>query len=151
MTTIFFIVIGIALFWWVLWIILAISKKDAGLTIFLLVTGVIWAVAEIFLALAPSYAVFGLLIIPIVVLAPMLRIVTEYERGVLFRLGRQKLILGPGLQPRLPAGDRPRAQDRPAHLHDRRAASRKLSPRTTSRPRSTPWSTSTSSIPPSRS
>ena len=104
MTTIFFIVIGIALFWWVLWIILAISKKDAGLTIFLLITGVIWAVAEVFLALAPSYAVFGLLIIPIVVLAPMLRIVTEYERGVLFRLGRQKLILGPGLNLVFPLG-----------------------------------------------
>jgi regulator of protease activity HflC (stomatin/prohibitin superfamily) len=34
----------------------------------------------------------------------MLRIITEYERGVLFRLGRQKIILGPGLNLVFPLG-----------------------------------------------
>jgi regulator of protease activity HflC (stomatin/prohibitin superfamily) len=104
MTTIAFVVVGVALFWWILWIVIAVSKKDAGLTVFLLATGAIWAVAEVFLALAGSLVVFALLVVPIVILAPMLRIITEYERGVLFRLGRQKIILGPGLNLVFPLG-----------------------------------------------
>jgi regulator of protease activity HflC (stomatin/prohibitin superfamily) len=104
MITIAFVVVGIALFWWALWIVIAVSKKDAGLTIFLLATGALWAVAEVFLALAGSLIVFALLVVPIIILAPMLRIVTEYERGVLFRLGRQKIILGPGLNLVFPLG-----------------------------------------------
>jgi regulator of protease activity HflC (stomatin/prohibitin superfamily) len=104
MITIAFVVVGIALFWWALWIVIAVSKKDAGLTVFLLATGALWAAAEVFLALAGGLVVFALLVVPIVILAPMLRIVTEYERGVLFRLGRQKIILGPGLNLIFPLG-----------------------------------------------
>jgi len=103
-TTLALVLAAVAVFWWVLWIVLAISKKDGGLTVFLLVTGAIWAAADILLALVPSYAAFALLVVPIVILAPMLRIVTEYERGVLFRLGRQKIILGPGLNLVFPLG-----------------------------------------------
>ena len=44
------------------------------------------------------------LVLPVVILAPMARVITEYERGVLFRLGRQKLILGPGFNFIFPLG-----------------------------------------------
>ncbi len=47
---------------------------------------------------------FALLVLPVVILAPMARVITEYERGVLFRLGRQKLILGPGFNFIFPLG-----------------------------------------------
>jgi len=100
-----FVIFGVAMVWWVLWISIAISKKDRGLTAFLLVMCAWWALVEVILALAGSVvAVSFLLLVPIIVLVPMLRIVTEYERGVLFRLGRQKIILGPGINLVFPLG-----------------------------------------------
>jgi regulator of protease activity HflC (stomatin/prohibitin superfamily) len=99
-----FVVVGIAVFWWLLWVIIGITKKDVGITIFLVVTGAAWAVAGVSLALAESYAVFPMLVLPVIILVPMLRIVTEYERGVLFRLGRQRIVLGPGLNLVFPLG-----------------------------------------------
>jgi regulator of protease activity HflC (stomatin/prohibitin superfamily) len=104
MATVALVVVGIAVFWWILWIILGITKKDAGITVFLVITGAGWAAAGISLALAGSFAVFPLLVVPLIILVPMLRIVTEYERGVLFRLGRQRIILGPGLNLVFPLG-----------------------------------------------
>jgi regulator of protease activity HflC (stomatin/prohibitin superfamily) len=104
LTTIAVILVGIALFWWALWAVLALARKDAVLFAFLLVTGAAWGLAEWRLIAAGSYAVFALLVLPVVILAPMARVITEYERGVLFRLGRQKLILGPGFNFIFPLG-----------------------------------------------
>ena len=98
------ILAGIALAWWLLWILIAISKKDVGLSVFLLVAGAIWGIPEALLALQENFIAFPLLVVPFVILAPMLRIVTEYERGVLFRLGRQRLVLGAGLNLVFPLG-----------------------------------------------
>jgi regulator of protease activity HflC (stomatin/prohibitin superfamily) len=98
------IAVGIAVFWWILWCILAAVKKDVGLAIFLVVLGAGWTLLEVYLIGLESPAVFVLLIVPVIVLAPMLRIITEYERGVLFRLGRQKLILGAGMNLIFPLG-----------------------------------------------
>ena len=104
MSSIMTFTVGIAVVWWLLWCILAVAKKDIGLVVFLVVLGAAWTVLEIFLIAAESYAVFPLLIVPVIVLAPMLRIITEYERGVLFRLGRQKVILGAGMNLIFPLG-----------------------------------------------
>jgi regulator of protease activity HflC (stomatin/prohibitin superfamily) len=103
-SSIMVITVGIAVFWWILWCILAAVKKDIGLMLFLIVLGTAWALLEAYLIAAESYGVFPLLIVPVIVLAPMLRIITEYERGVLFRLGRQKLILGAGMNLIFPLG-----------------------------------------------
>jgi len=104
LTTIATILVGIALFWWALWAVLALARRDVVLFAFLLVTGAAWGYAEWRLIAGGSYAVFAMLVLPVVILAPMARVITEYERGVLFRLGRQKLILGPGFNFIFPLG-----------------------------------------------
>ena len=45
-----------------------------------------------------------LLLVPVILLPPMVRIVNEYERGVLFRLGRLQLVMTPGLNLVFPLG-----------------------------------------------
>jgi regulator of protease activity HflC (stomatin/prohibitin superfamily) len=95
---------GVALFWWALWAVLALSRKDVVLFVFLLLTGAAWGLLEWRLVSAGSYAAFALLVLPVIILAPMARVITEYERGVLFRLGRQKMILGPGFNFIFPLG-----------------------------------------------
>jgi regulator of protease activity HflC (stomatin/prohibitin superfamily) len=104
LTTVGWIVVGIAAFWWALWAVLALARKDVVLFVFLLLTGAAWGLLEWRLVAMQSYAVFALLVLPVVILAPMARVITEYERGVLFRLGRQKLILGPGFNFIFPLG-----------------------------------------------
>ncbi|MBL8965892.1 MAG: slipin family protein [Spirochaetaceae bacterium] len=51
-----------------------------------------------------SYFALALFLIPLLILPPMVRIVTEYERGVLYRLGRMKAVLTPGLNLVFPLG-----------------------------------------------
>lgn len=87
---------ALALAWWLLWLILSLARKDVPIFIFLLITGGLWGLLDFSLALAGSVASLPLLVLPVIILAPMLRIVTEYDRGVMFRLGRQKMVLGPG-------------------------------------------------------
>jgi regulator of protease activity HflC (stomatin/prohibitin superfamily) len=102
----------IALVWWFLWIVLSLAKKDVPIFLFLLITGAVFGFFDITLASAGNLLAAILLVIPIIILAPMLRIVTEYDRGVLFRLGRQKLLLGPGPNLVFPLGiDRVRRID----------------------------------------
>lgn len=104
LTMVTMVLVGAALFWWALWAVLALARRDGVLFAFLLVTGAAWGFLEWRLIGAPSYAVFPLLLVPVFLLAPMARVITEYERGVLFRLGRQKLILGPGFNFIFPLG-----------------------------------------------
>jgi regulator of protease activity HflC (stomatin/prohibitin superfamily) len=104
LTTVAWIAVGIAAFWWALWAVLALARKDVVLFAFLLLTGAAWGFLEWRLIAVGSFAVFAFLVLPVVILAPMARVITEYERGVLFRLGRQKLILGPGFNFIFPLG-----------------------------------------------
>ncbi len=104
LSTIAVILVGVALFWWALWAVLALARRDVVLFAFLLVTGAAWGLLEWRLIATGSPAVFAFLVLPVVILAPMARVITEYERGVLFRLGRQKLILGPGFNFIFPLG-----------------------------------------------
>jgi regulator of protease activity HflC (stomatin/prohibitin superfamily) len=104
LTTVAMVLVGVAAFWWLLWAVLALARRDVVLFVFLLLTGAAWGFLEWRLVSIPSFAVFPLLLVPVLVLAPMARVITEYERGVLFRLGRQKLILGPGFNFIFPLG-----------------------------------------------
>jgi regulator of protease activity HflC (stomatin/prohibitin superfamily) len=89
---------------WFLWILLALVKKSTTIFIFLLITGGLWSILEIWLGLADSPVTYVLLLVPLILLPSMVRIVNEYQRGVLFRLGRQRLLLGPGLNLVFPLG-----------------------------------------------
>jgi regulator of protease activity HflC (stomatin/prohibitin superfamily) len=88
--------------WWGIWIALSFGTKKSAVGSFLLVTGIVWA----FFAwqLSESAAFFAMLVIPLILLPSMVRIINEYERGVLFRFGNLKGSVGPGLNVLLPFG-----------------------------------------------
>lgn len=88
--------------WWILWAALAAAKREWPVMAFVLILGLLWAAASV--ATRDSLAPLVLIAVAVVVLAPMVRIIREYERGVLFRLGRQKIVLGPGLNLVFPFG-----------------------------------------------
>lgn len=90
--------------WWVLWCLIALGKKAMPMLLFLVVAGLIWGFAAISLYSFDQYIALVTLIIPVFVLPPMVRIINEYERGVLFRLGRMKTLLEPGLNLVFPLG-----------------------------------------------
>ncbi len=100
----------IALAWWLLWCFIALAKKAVAMLVFLLITGALWGLAGYYAGNTSqdgydtSFGVFFLLLVPLLILPPMVRIITEYERGVLFRLGRLKKILTPGLNLVFPLG-----------------------------------------------
>jgi regulator of protease activity HflC (stomatin/prohibitin superfamily) len=92
----------LAAIWWGLWIALAYGTGKKTVGTFLLVIGIIWAASS--WILVESSAFFALLLVPIVLLPSMVRIITEYERGVLFRFGKLTGSVGPGLNVLLPFG-----------------------------------------------
>jgi len=100
----------VALAWWLLWCFIALAKKAVAMLVFLIITGALWGIAGYYAGdlsqsgYDTSIGVFFLLLVPLLILPPMVRIVTEYERGVLFRLGRLKKILTPGLNLVFPLG-----------------------------------------------
>lgn len=88
--------------WWAVWIALAFGTKKGSVGAFLLFTGLIWTFFS--WQLTASSAFFALLIVPIILLPSMVQIITEYERGVLFRFGKLKGAVAPGLNVLLPFG-----------------------------------------------
>ncbi|TCL61986.1 SPFH domain-containing protein [Hydrogenispora ethanolica] len=91
--------------WWLLYMGLALTTKAQGIVLFLgglavLVVLVQWALLGYGL-LFFSYAFFLLVYI---FLGSMIRIISEYERGVLFRFGRQIAVLQPGMNLVFPMG-----------------------------------------------
>lgn len=92
--------------WWVVWIGLAAGTKQGGTAGILAVLGVLWVAVAWWLQtspfLFPLFVLWG--VAAATVLGSMLRIINEYERGVLFRLGRLQGILGPGLNLVFPVG-----------------------------------------------
>lgn len=106
MQTIFFVLWAIALAWWLLWAAIALVQKAVPMLVFLLVAGGAWCVGAFLLGSGPEFSpfAFALFLLPLLILPPMVRIVTEYERGVLYRLGRMSAILGPGLNLVFPLG-----------------------------------------------
>jgi regulator of protease activity HflC (stomatin/prohibitin superfamily) len=104
MSTVFFVLWIIAIVWFALWAAITLAKKAMPMLVFLVVLGAIWAVGTYFAGSGGAYAAYVLFLVPILVLPPMVRIVVQYERGVLFRLGRLKAILDPGLNLVFPLG-----------------------------------------------
>ncbi len=82
--------------WWLLWIVVALARKAFTMLVFLVISGAVWALGCFAAPRFLGYGSFGLFAIPFLILPPMVRIVTEYQRGVLYRLGRMKAILNPG-------------------------------------------------------
>jgi regulator of protease activity HflC (stomatin/prohibitin superfamily) len=66
------------------------------------------------------YALLGLLIIVIIITYYSIRVVREYERAVIFRLGRLIGAKGPGLVLLIPGIDRPRVVDLRTITYDAR-------------------------------
>ena len=63
-----------ALFWWVL----LIANKDISLFLFPILTGAVWINLEMWIALQGNVVALLILAIPIVILSPIVRIITEY-------------------------------------------------------------------------
>jgi regulator of protease activity HflC (stomatin/prohibitin superfamily) len=91
--------------WWLIWLGLAFATKARTIAWFLVLSGVILIGLQIILIHSNlGFLALILFILPILFLPSMLRVVTEYERGVLFRFGRQIGTLNPGLNLIFPMG-----------------------------------------------
>lgn len=90
--------------WWILFIIVGVARKQAPIVVFLLVLLFSWAIPEVLLLLANPEFASVLLIVPVVLLIQMMRVIPEYQRGVLFRLGRMQKVIQPGFNLVLPFG-----------------------------------------------
>lgn len=105
---IFTIIFVVEAAWWVLWMVIAATRKIFANFYFMLVSFIIWAVIDI-VALRVSSPMFVILylilaIIPFIILPGMVKIITEYQRGVLFRFGKLSGLLGPGFNVIFPFG-----------------------------------------------
>ncbi len=105
----FVIAVVLEALWWIVWIGLAFSRKIFANAIFLVATWVVWgAIATPSLLAFPSDAAIGvlvfLLIIPFMLLPGMVKTITEYQRGILFRFGQLAGQLNPGLNIIFPFG-----------------------------------------------
>jgi regulator of protease activity HflC (stomatin/prohibitin superfamily) len=90
--------------WWVGFAWIAISRKQIPVFVFLLISGFLWIVASITALFLEKTILYAILALPVVIMVPMMRIINEYQRGVLFRLGRMMLVVGPGFNLVLPFG-----------------------------------------------
>jgi len=88
--------------WWVIFIAIAIARKQRPVFLFLLVLFLIWAVSEVLLLARNSEIAAGLFVVPFIILIQMMRVIPEYQRGVLFRLGRMQKVVMPGFNLILP-------------------------------------------------
>lgn len=100
----FWIAFVVVCLWWIAFAFIALSRKQKPVFYFLLVAGIVWAVATGILASSEGLAAILLFIVPFFVMIPMMRIINEYQRGVLFRLGRMMQVVGPGFNLILPFG-----------------------------------------------
>jgi len=94
----------LVLAWWALWFFVALAKKAFAMSLFLLASGAAWGLGAWAAERAWDYGAYALFVIPLFLLPPMVRIIKEYERGILYRLGRMRGILEPGLNLVFPLG-----------------------------------------------
>jgi regulator of protease activity HflC (stomatin/prohibitin superfamily) len=108
-SSIFLVLIVLEALWWIVWVGLAFSRKIYANAVFLVVTGLLWgALATVGLVGLPAgFSVILLvacLVVPFLLLPGMVTIITEYQRGVLFRFGKLVSELQPGLNIIFPFG-----------------------------------------------
>lgn len=92
----------LACLWWAGFAFVALSRKQMPVFIFLLVAGLAWAIATFALGFWNNPTAIALFAVPVVIMVPMMRIINEYQRGVLYRLGRMMTVVGPGFNLILP-------------------------------------------------
>jgi regulator of protease activity HflC (stomatin/prohibitin superfamily) len=102
--TLFLTIFVLACLWWTGFAFIALTRKQKPVFVFLIAAGLIWAVSTFMLGFLSDPTALILFAIPVVVMVPMIRIINEYQRGVLFRLGRMMLVVGPGFNLILPFG-----------------------------------------------
>lgn len=90
--------------WWTGFVLVALMRKQLPVAIVLLAFALVWG--AIVLVFREDLEFFSALFfaLPPLVMLPMMRIVNEYQRGVLFRLGRMMDIVPPGFNLILPLG-----------------------------------------------
>lgn len=100
--TVFRVILWAIVAWWALWAGLALFARATTVLVLLLLTGIAWTFFGVQLVF--SFAFIPYAVIPFIFLPSMVRIITEYQRGVLFRFGRQVGVLKPGLNVIFPFG-----------------------------------------------
>ncbi|HPD68996.1 MAG TPA: slipin family protein [Rectinema sp.] len=90
--------------WWVVFIIIAAIRKQKPVFLFLLILFLVWGISEIILMMSSPPIAAILFIVPFLILIQMMRVVQEYQRGVLFRFGRLQKVMEPGFNLILPFG-----------------------------------------------
>lgn len=95
--------------WWIVWIALAISRKIFANAIFMIGAALVWAglavPAALTLTTGGAFILVALMLgVPFILLPGMVRIITEYQRGILFRFGKLTGQLNPGLNVIFPFG-----------------------------------------------
>ncbi len=109
LNSLFLLLVGLEAAWWILWIGLALSRRAVANAVFMIVAGAIWGgLSAVGLTGLPDggalVLLIALLILPFLVLPGMVTIITQYQRGVLFRFGRLVSELQPGLNLIFPWG-----------------------------------------------
>ncbi|MCX8013321.1 MAG: slipin family protein [Rectinema sp.] len=99
-----YVIAALFAIWWLIFIFVAIARQQKPVTIFLVVLLIAWAIPEVILLQRSPEIAPVLFTIPFILLIQMMRVVSEYQRGVLFRLGRMQKVVGPGFNLILPFG-----------------------------------------------
>lgn len=102
--SIFYILFVIGCLWWLGFALIAIVRKQKPVFFLLLALGIAWAVLGLVLARWEEPITIVIFALPVLIMVPMIRIINEYQRGVLFRLGRMMAVVGPGFNLILPFG-----------------------------------------------
>jgi len=109
------VIIAVEAIWWLVWAGLSLARKKYSVFAIVLGAFIVWGIIALFAINAGLYS-FGLpsagslftliilAIIPFVILPGMAVIITEYQSGVLFRLGRLIGIVEPGFNIIFPFG-----------------------------------------------
>lgn len=90
--------------WWAGFVLIALLRKQRPVAFVLFAFALVWV--SLVLVFREDLEFFSALFfaLPPLVMLPMMRIVNEYQRGVLFRLGRMMDIVPPGFNLILPFG-----------------------------------------------
>ncbi len=94
----------IAVAWWIFWAVVALVRKQLSIMTMLLAVGALWSAISFFFAAEEPAILLPLLAIPLLAVVSMVKIISEYQRGVLYRLGRMKAVMEPGLNLIFPFG-----------------------------------------------
>lgn len=102
--TLYFGLAAVFAAWWIIFAIVALARRQMPVFVFLAVTFVLWAIPAVIVGMQFQQVAAALFVVPLIILIQMMRVIPEYQRGVLFRLGRMQKVIGPGFNLILPFG-----------------------------------------------